>query len=78
MLEETGVVVGEQIRYAGSQPWPFPSSLMLGFYARASTTAIDVDGDEIADAQWFSREALEQVIDAAAYASPAPSPSPAA
>jgi NAD+ diphosphatase len=64
VLEETGVVVGEQIRYAGSQPWPFPSSLMLGFYARADSTTIDVDGDEIADARWFARDALQQVIDA--------------
>jgi NAD+ diphosphatase len=64
VFEETGVVVGDKIRYAGSQPWPFPSSLMVGFYARASTTAIDVDGDEIADARWFTREGLQEVIDA--------------
>jgi NAD+ diphosphatase len=62
VFEETGVVVGDRISYAGSQPWPMPSSLMLGFYARAEGTAIDVDGDEIADAKWFTRTDLDQVI----------------
>ena len=36
VLEETGVVVGPEVEYAGSQPWPLPSSLMLGFYAKAA------------------------------------------
>jgi NAD+ diphosphatase len=53
--EETGVVVGE-VRYVGSQPWPLPASLMLGFVARAVSTGIRVDEDEIEDARWFSRE----------------------
>jgi NAD+ diphosphatase len=53
--EETGVVVGE-VRYVGSQPWPLPASLMLGFVARAVGTGIRVDEDEIEDARWFSRE----------------------
>ncbi|HYU83324.1 MAG TPA: NADH pyrophosphatase, partial [Kribbellaceae bacterium] len=53
------------IRYAGSQPWPFPSSLMLGFYARAAKTDIKVDADEISDARWFTREDLRSAIDAA-------------
>jgi NAD+ diphosphatase len=52
--EETGVDVTD-VRYAGSQPWPFPSSLMLGYFARATTTDVVVDGTEIADARWFSR-----------------------
>ena len=43
VAEEAGVVV-EAVDYAGSQPWPFPASLMLGFYARASSTDIVVDG----------------------------------
>ncbi len=55
--EETGVVVGE-VAYFGSQPWPLPSSLMVGFTARATQTAIDVDGSEIEAAQWFTREEM--------------------
>ncbi|MEU6401333.1 NAD(+) diphosphatase [Streptomyces sp. NPDC046985] len=55
--EEVGVVVGE-VQYVASQPWPFPSSLMLGFTGRATSTEINVDGDEIHEARWFSREEL--------------------
>ncbi len=55
--EETGVVVGE-VTYFGSQPWPLPASLMVGFFGRATRTAIDVDGSEIEDAQWFTREEM--------------------
>lgn len=55
--EETGVGVGE-VRYAGSQPWPFPASLMLGFFGRATTTDIVTDDDEIAEARWVTREEL--------------------
>lgn len=54
VAEETGVKVGE-VRYFGSQPWPFPASLMVGFTARAVATDIDVDGSEIEDARWFTR-----------------------
>jgi NAD+ diphosphatase len=55
--EESGIVVTGP-EYAGSQPWPFPSSLMLGFFARAVTTEIKVDGVEVTQAQWFSRDEL--------------------
>ena len=55
--EETGVGVGE-VRYAGSQAWPFPAGLMVGFRARATGEAIAVDHDELADARWFSRPEL--------------------
>ncbi|MFD5558257.1 NAD(+) diphosphatase [Streptomyces sp. NPDC127068] len=61
--EEVGVTVGE-VGYVASQPWPFPSSLMLGFFARATTTEIDVDGDEISEARWFSRDELGAAFDA--------------
>lgn len=57
IAEETGIDVGE-VTYAGSQPWPFPSSLMLGFFARANSTDVHVDGVEIADARWVSRDEL--------------------
>jgi NAD+ diphosphatase len=55
--EETGVQVGE-IDYRSSQPWPFPSSLMLGFRARAAESTIRIDQDELQDAQWFTREEI--------------------
>ncbi|MEO7351280.1 MAG: NAD(+) diphosphatase [Marmoricola sp.] len=55
--EETGVVVGD-VTYFGSQPWPLPASLMVGFSARATRTAIDVDGSEIEEAQWFTRDEM--------------------
>jgi NAD+ diphosphatase len=57
VLEEAGVQVGEVV-YRGSQPWPFPASLMLGFRARALSTEIRVDGEELASARWWSREEL--------------------
>jgi NAD+ diphosphatase len=57
VCEETGVQVGE-IHYQSSQPWPFPSSLMLGFRARAADSTIRVDQDELQDAQWFTREQI--------------------
>ncbi len=57
VFEEVGLRV-DQIEYLSSQPWPFPSSLMLGFYARATTTEITVQPDEIEHARWFSREEL--------------------
>ncbi len=55
--EETGVIVDE-VAYHSSQPWPFPSSLMLGFMAHASGTAIDLSDQELEDARWFTREQL--------------------
>jgi NAD+ diphosphatase len=55
--EETGVSVDE-IVYHSSQPWPFPSSLMLGFTAHARDTYIDLSDDELEDARWFTRAQL--------------------
>jgi len=55
--EEAGVVVGE-VAYRGSQPWPFPASLMLGFRARAAGGEITVDGEELESARWWTREEL--------------------
>ena len=59
--EEAGVAVGE-VRYHSSQPWPFPSSLMLGFAARAESDAIRLDNQELEDARWFDRRAMVQAI----------------
>ena len=55
------MVVGE-VAYRGSQPWPFPASLMLGFAARALTTELHVDGVELTDARWFTRPELDAAV----------------
>jgi NAD+ diphosphatase len=55
--EETGVEVGD-LQYRSSQPWPFPSSLMVGFEARAGSTAIACPDGELEDARWFTRAEL--------------------
>lgn len=57
--EEAGIRVSD-IRYHSSQPWPFPASIMLGFYARATSTEIQVDGMELESAGWFHRDQLLQ------------------
>lgn len=57
VMEEVGVDVGE-VSYVKSQPWPFPSSLMLAFTARARTTNLRLLDGEIAEAAWFSRADL--------------------
>ncbi|MDQ6935321.1 MAG: NAD(+) diphosphatase [Actinomycetota bacterium] len=57
VAEEVGVHVG-RVEYFGSQPWPLPASLMVGFIAHAETTEVEVDGDEIEEAAWYSRSEL--------------------
>jgi NAD+ diphosphatase len=60
VLEESGVVLGE-VSYLASQPWPFPSSLMLGFSALAAAGAEPAPGDgELAEVRWFEREEVER------------------
>ena len=57
VLEESGVVIEPaQVRYIASQPWPFPSQLMIGCHAFAQTDAITRDETELDDVRWFSRE----------------------
>lgn len=58
--EEVGIAV-DNVRYFGSQPWPFPHSLMVGFFADHAGGEIAVDGTEIIDARWFSRDALPAI-----------------
>ena len=55
VMEEAGIRVGA-VRYHSSQPWPFPSSLMIGCHADAATTNIAFDNEEMADVQWFPRD----------------------
>ncbi len=63
VAEEVGVTIGE-VRYFGNQPWPFPASLMVGFFALATTTEISVDEDEIEAARWFTREQMRTEAEA--------------
>ncbi len=57
VFEESGIVV-DAVNYHSSQPWPFPASIMLGFWAEARTREIKVDGLELEQARWVSREFL--------------------
>ncbi len=63
VAEESGVVVGA-VAYRGSQPWPFPGSLMLGFTAEAVATEVNVDGVEVTEARWFTRAELIAEVEA--------------
>ena len=58
--EEVGVEVGS-VRYMGSQPWPFPHSLMLGFRAQWIGGDIVCDPSEIVDATWYRKDALPNI-----------------
>ncbi|MFI6500721.1 NAD(+) diphosphatase [Nonomuraea typhae] len=61
VAEEVGITVTNP-RYLGSQPWPFPRSLMLGFFAEALSTTLTPDTEEIAEARWYSREQLAEAL----------------
>jgi NAD+ diphosphatase len=75
VFEEAGVRVRD-VRYVASQPWPFPSQLMLGCHAEADDPALDVDDNELEDARWFSRaevaEALERGSESTSFVPPPP------
>jgi len=58
--EEVGLDVGN-LRYFGSQPWPFPNSLMIGFTADWLAGEIEIDRSELHDARWFTRDALPKI-----------------
>lgn len=65
VFEESGLVVRNP-RYVGSQPWPFPASLMVGFLAELdhqASGALRPDGTEIIDLRWFSRDELRASLD---------------
>ena len=67
--EEAGVIC-EDPQYVGSQPWPFPCSLMLGFFARAQSREACADFDEMRTVRWFTRSELEQEIAAGTVSIP--------
>ena len=58
--EEVGITV-KNVRYFGSQPWPFPDSLMIAFVSDYAAGEIVIDDSEIIDAAWFSKEELPQI-----------------
>jgi NAD+ diphosphatase len=58
--EEAGIHC-DRIEYHSSQPWPFPSTLMLGCIAYAKTEEVKVDGNELEEARWFSKEEVELI-----------------
>jgi NAD+ diphosphatase len=70
VLEESGIRVGG-VYYHSSQPWPFPASIMLGFYAEALSEDITIDPTELVDARWFTRA---QMRDHAAHGFSLPRP----
>ena len=57
-FEETGIRI-KNITYKYSQPWPFPSSLMLGFHAEALNQKLNIDYSELENANWFSKNFLK-------------------
>ena len=61
--EESGAIVGD-VRILGSQPWPFPRSLMIGCTARLQGGAVAPDGVEIAELRWVTREQLRRTSEA--------------
>ena len=63
--EEAGLVVRD-VRYVASQPWPFPSSLMIAAHAYADDPAITIDATELDDARWFTRAQVAQAMAARA------------
>jgi NAD+ diphosphatase len=60
--EEAGIRCGA-VTYLGCQPWPFPSSLMIGCVVEAASTEITIDRDELEDARWFTRDAVRAMLD---------------
>lgn len=68
-MEETGIKLGE-VRYLGSQPWPFPASLMMAFKAHAITTDVHVDGEETMTARWVTRDEYTAELIAGRMAAP--------
>lgn len=74
VLEEAGVTVRD-VTYIASQPWPFPSSLMIGCHAHALDDALEIDQTELDEAAWFTREEVAAAMkgeDSAPFIAPPP------
>lgn len=61
MAEEAGITVTD-VTYQGSQAWPFPAGLMVGFRATATSDEVRVDGEELLEARWFTRDELRERV----------------
>jgi NAD+ diphosphatase len=61
VYEETGTAV-THVRYHAAQPWPFPGSLMLGYYARATPGPVTLHDNELQDARWFTRAEIAEWV----------------
>ena len=62
VFEESGIRIG-RVLYLASQPWPFPSTLMMGFLAEALSEEITIDPDELAEARWFGRDEVRAMVE---------------
>ena len=62
VMEESGIAI-KNVRYHSSQPWPFPSSLMIGCHADAVTTNIHMDDEEMLDVRWFQRDEVLMALE---------------
>jgi NAD+ diphosphatase len=69
VAEEVGLTV-QDVSYMGSQPWPYPRSLMVGFRAFSSRTDFHVDGAEVESARWFSRDDLSAALESGEVSMP--------
>ena len=61
-LQEEAGIRADDVTYVASQPWPFPSSLMIGCHARVSNDALTIDTTELEDARWFGRAEVEAAL----------------
>jgi NAD+ diphosphatase len=71
VFEESGIRIG-RVRYLASQPWPFPSSLMMGFLAEALSEEITIDPGELAEARWFERAEVRAMVERSRSDEPIP------
>ena len=71
VLEELGICVG-RVRYLASQPWPFPSTLMMGLLAEAVSEEIRIDPEELAEARWFERDEVRAMVERSRTDDPIP------
>jgi NAD+ diphosphatase len=60
-LEESGIEIG-RVSYFGSQPWPFPMSVMIGFHAEARSTELKIDWNELEGARWVERDEVKLML----------------
>jgi NAD+ diphosphatase len=70
--EESGIRVG-RVKYLAAQPWPFPSTLMMGFLAEGISEEITIDPEELAEARWFERAEIREMVERAATGEDDPS-----